>query len=129
MKKLYLFILSFFITFFMFNITFASDNKVKDKLKKYKETETISLDNYLLKIKNSKDRQSLKINKYGDVTYKKKVIITSTGETINNFNCGDSYLLLKIYIVASGAKPHKGCDEKNYIENGIYGLGCYIDRK
>ena len=63
MKKLYLFILSFFITFFMFNITFASNNEVKDKLKKYKETETSSLDNYLLKIKNSKDRQSLKINK------------------------------------------------------------------
>ena len=34
---------------------------------------------------------------------------------------------MKIYFVANGSKPRKGCDERDYINNGIYGLGCYID--
>ena len=91
----------------------------------YKKSETISLEDYLHD--NSKQKRHLKINKNGDVTYKRKVIITSTGQTINETSCGDSYLWLKIYFIANGSKPRKGCDERDTINNGIYGLGCYID--
>lgn len=91
----------------------------------YKKSETISLDDYLYD--NSKRKRHLKINSNGDVTYKGKVIITSSGKTINDYSCGDSYLWMKIYFVANGSKPRKGCDEHDNINNGIYGLGCYID--
>ena len=90
----------------------------------YKKSETISLDDYLYD--NSKRKRHLKINSNGDVTYKGKVIITSSGKTINNYSCGDSYLWMKIYFVANGLKPRKDCDERDNINNGIYGLGCYI---
>ena len=91
----------------------------------YKKSETITLDDYLYD--NSKHKRHLKLNKNGDVTYKGKVIITSTNKTINDYSCGDAYLWMKIYFVANGAKPRKGCDEQDIINNGIYGLGCYID--
>ena len=91
----------------------------------YKKSETITLDEYLHD--NSKQKRHLKINSNGDVTYKGKVIITSSGKTINDYSCGDSYLWMKIYFIANGSKPRKGCDERDTINNGIYGLGCYID--
>ena len=90
----------------------------------YKKSETITLDDYLYD--NSKHKRHLKLNKNGDVTYKGKVIITSTNKTINDYSCGDAYLWMKIYFVANGSKPRKGCDERDTINNGIYGLGCYI---
>ena len=90
----------------------------------YKKTETISLFDYLHD--NSKRKRHLKINSNGDVTYKGKIIITPTGKTINDESSGDSYLWMKIYFVANGSKPRKGCDERDTINNGIYGLGCYI---
>lgn len=91
----------------------------------YKKSETISLQDYLHN--NSKQKRHLKINSNGDVTYKGKVIITNTNKTINDESNGDSYLWMKIYFVANGSKPRKGCDERDYANNGIYGLGCYID--
>ena len=91
----------------------------------YKKTETISLFDYLHD--NSKRKRHLKINSNGDVTYKGKIIITPTGKTINDESSGDSYLWMKIYFVANGSKPRKGCDERDTISNGIYGLGRYID--
>lgn len=91
----------------------------------YEKTETISLFDYLHD--NSKRKRHLKINSNDDVTYKGKVIMTPTGKTINDESSGDSYLWMKIYFVANGSKPRKGCDERDTINNGIYGLGCYID--
>jgi hypothetical protein len=88
----------------------------------YKKSETISLDKYLHTIKKESDK--LKLNKNGDVTYKGKVIINEEGNPINNNSY--SYLEIKIYLVASGAVPKEGCDETDTINNGIFGLGCYI---
>lgn len=97
----------------------------EENISGYKKSETISLDDYLFD--NSKQKRHLKINFNGDVTYKGEVIITSDGKTINDVSSGDSYLRMKIYFVANGSKPRKGCDERDTINNGIYGLGCYID--
>ena len=88
----------------------------------YKKSETISLDKYLHKSKKESDK--LKLNRNGDVTYNGKVIINKEGKPINNNSY--SYLEIKIYLVASDAAPKEGCDETDTINNGIYGLGCYI---
>ena len=91
----------------------------------YKPSETISLDNFLYAKEAPKNWKHLRINKNDDVTYRGKVIIDTNGQTINNSST--SYLYIKIYIIASGGKPRKGCDETDYYKNGIYGLGCYMD--
>ena len=93
----------------------------------YNSSDTISLDSFLQLKKSRRDWKKLKLNENGDVIFKEKVIITNSGQPINDTTSADSYLSLKIFLLASGAQPRKGCDTKDYYKNGIYGLGCYID--
>lgn len=125
MKKFIYSVIIVYSAFFIFCVAQATNEK-PEKSKIYKNSEIISLDNFLKDEKSLQNQKKLKLNKQGDVIYKGKVIITSTGKTINNNSISDSYLLLKIYLIANGAKPRKNCDESDYIKNGIYGLGCYI---
>ena len=93
----------------------------------YNSEDTMSFDEYLNMKKSRKDWKTLKLNENGDVIFKNKVVLTSSGQPINDITSAESYLLLKIYLVASGAKPRRCCNEKEPYKNGIYGLGCYID--
>ena len=92
---------------------------------KYKKNETISLNEFLYAKDAPKNWKELSINKKGDVIYNNKIVITDNGYSINESTASESYLLLKIFLIASGAKPKEGCDTSDY-KNGIYGLGCYI---
>lgn len=99
------------------------NNKVLNR--NYKKKEIISLNDFLYSKESPKNWKHLNINKNGDVIYRNKVIVTDYGTTINDNSVSDSYLLLKILLIAKGAKPKDGCDTSNFYMNGIYGLGCY----
>lgn len=92
---------------------------------RYKKNEIISLKEFLQTKEAPKNWKHLNINKKGDVIYRDKVIITDKCTSINEITASDSYLLLKIFLIASGAEPKEYCDTSDY-KNGIYGLGCYI---
>ncbi len=121
MKKFSILIICFI---FLYSCNFALALNEKNKyIAGYKKSDTISLDKYLHRTRENSD--SLQLNKNGDVIYNGKVIINEKGKPINDNSY--SYLEIKIYLVASGAVPKEGCDETDTINNGIYGLGCYID--
>ena len=122
MKKLIILSIFIFLLLSCFP-SFAKDkNVINNKKSKY-----MTLSEYLYSEKTEEDMKYLKLNDKGEVIYKNKIILDYNGHSITDETSGDSYLLLKIYLVASGAKPKENCDETDYFENGIYGLGCYID--
>jgi|GEM_PF-6208616 len=99
-------------------------NKQQEHKSGYKKNEIISLNKFLYAEDAPENWKHLSINQKGDVIYKGRVIVDEHGNTINNKS--SSYLYIKIYIIASGGTPKKGCDETDHYKNGIYGLGCYI---
>lgn len=125
MKKLLFTISLLLLSSFVCNFAHALNNKQEEVFWGYKKSQTISLEEYLHRENSSFD--SLKLNKNGDVTYKGKVIITPMGVPINDFSSGNSYLWLKIYLIAKGTKPRANCNEQDTKTNGVYGLGCYIE--
>lgn len=100
-------------------------NKQQEHKSGYKKNEIISLNKFLYAEDAPENWKHLSINQKGDVVYRDKVIITDNGTSINENTASESYLLLKIFLIASGAEPKEDCDTSNY-KNGIYGLGCYI---
>lgn len=126
MKKL-IYIMSLLIAILvLYSFVYEKKDELKEHISGYKKTEIINLDEYLYENKTSANLEMLKINKKGDVTYKGKVIVTKNGKTINENSISESYLWLKIYLIANGSEPREGCDTANYEKNGIYGLGCYM---
>lgn len=126
MKKIIYFILCLAVIFLIVSFIYKGNQKSQTHVLNYKKSEIISLDDYLRDNNSSKNSEVLKINEKGDVTYNGKVVVTSNGKTINENSISESYLWLKIYLVANNAEPKEGCDVTDYAENGIYGLGCYI---
>lgn len=92
----------------------------KESIHKYKEPETISLDEYLY---TDKTNGELILNENNDVIFNNKVIIITDGIPLNK-DTAYTDLELKIYFVASGAEPREGCDPTDTLKNGT--LGCYI---
>ena len=117
------FICIILILFLFCGISFADEKDIS--LCKYKKSQVIKLDDFLYAKDSPNNWKKLKINKNGDVVYKQKVIITDSGQPINDNTASESYLLLKILLIATGAEPREDCDESDYYNNGIYGLGCY----
>lgn len=126
MKKFIYSILILIIVFLLIGFIHKQNRKPQTYILNYNKSEIITLDDYLQDNNTSKNSEVLKINAKGDVTYNGKVIVTSNGKTINEYSISESYLWLKIYLIANNAEPKEGCDVTDYAKNGIYGLGCYI---
>lgn len=86
----------------------------------YKESETITLEEYLYA---DKEGQVLKLNENGDVIFNGKVIITKRNTPINNETAYTDEEL-KTLFHAKGIKPKPGCDPSDTAKNGT--LGCYL---
>ena len=115
------------ISIFLLLVYLPSSAKDKNVILNNKKSNYMSLSEYLYSEKTEEDMKNLKLNNKGEVIYKNKIILDDNGNSITDETSGDSYLLLKIYLVASGAEPKENCDVSDYYKNGIYGLGCYID--
>lgn len=126
MNRFFYFILCLVVIFLFVYFVYKENQKAKTPVLNYKKSEIISLNDYLYDCKDFKNSEFLKINENGDVIYRGKVIVTSNGKTINENSVSESYLWLKIYLIANGSVPKKNCDTTNYAKNGIYGLNCYI---
>ncbi len=90
----------------------------------FHKNRTMTVDEFLHTNKTNKDWKTLKLNKNGDVIFKNKLIIKSSGDRLNR-KTAYTDTEYRIYFAAAKIKPRKGCDPDDTENNGS--LGCYID--
>lgn len=112
MKKLfYLFSIVAIFNFFSLSECFGNN-------------ETISFNDYLKIDKQKNKKKFLKLNKDGNVIFKKKIVLTNNGEPLN-YKTAYTDNEFRVLFTAKGIKPRKGCNPTDTVTNGT--LGCYID--
>lgn len=115
-------IISVIIIIFIFLIIISW--KQNTKIYGYKQSDIISINDFLHSNESPQNWEHLSRNHKGDVVYNNKVIITESGTPINDETAAESVFLLKILLLASGAMPKENCDINDTVKNGI--LGCYV---